>query len=135
MNTFGRHLLVEYYDCDKEILNNLVDLLGVAISVEDISSISGITEPRNIHGCTRVQILMELSDLPVERDSGPAESTLQHELAPPGVKHHRVVYLHLLISGEFRHIRVHVFTVSNPNETRIHLVARIYGLEVSVIIL
>ena len=23
LNTFGRHLLVEYYDCDKEILNNL----------------------------------------------------------------------------------------------------------------
>ena len=23
MNTYGRHLLVEYYDCDKSILNNL----------------------------------------------------------------------------------------------------------------
>lgn len=32
MNTYGRHLLVEYYDCDKNILNNLESIEALFIA-------------------------------------------------------------------------------------------------------
>nr|WCR62230.1 MAG: capsid protein [ssDNA virus sp.] len=84
----------------------------------------------NVDSRTRVFILGELANLPVERYCGPAESRLEHELRPAGVKHHGRVHLFLLSSIEGTDLGEDVLTVGYPHKARVHLVTRVDSLRV-----